>query len=657
MGAILSGRVITLILLSVFSVTVVKAQPSLPAVVADPAPVIDGDISDACWQKSPSVTDFYFPEDGAKAAETTTAWLCYDAKAIYLAFYCKDSQPDKIVAQQKKRGGDIDTDDWVGFDLDCFCNYRQIIWFDATVGGVQMESLQTGDVTKIEWKGDWSTAARRVSDGYTVEIAVPFSILQYDSSRTSMGIAFIRRHARLNQWWWSPYVGADYDARKFYLWEGLKLPRPVTRPMLMGYSLIGTGADGDSRRVGLDIKHALTPSLTGAITVNPYFGNVEQQVESIDFTYTERWLGDQRPFFQEGSGFLPSSDIFYSRRIEDVDVGAKVYGKHGPYNLALLHSRQFGDEDHTVVQIGREFAGRGVLWLAGTQSNVPGGNNSVARTSGHYWIYRNNQKVLELYGKLLVSDSGSSSGKDYFLRLSSGDRPRELGWQLNYQRTDADFDPLLGYVPEKNLRGWGGYLWYYDERSQGSVAQWGLNAGVSLIDRIGGALYYDSYYLGADCEWRDGRQAHLGLNRSHRPPYRDQTMRLEYEWGGRDLYKRGGIGFALGRQAGGSYLSYGGGQGWRISDRLSIQANYEHSRIKPPSPLAYTAGQWITTLAYDIDSERTLAGRSVLSKGNTNVYLAYRQRVRRGVDAYVIFGDPNAQKTRSSFVLKLVSLL
>lgn len=40
--------------------------------------------------------------------------------------------------------------------------------------------------------------------------------------------------------------------------------------------------------------------------------------------------------------------------------------------------------------------------------------------------------------------------------------------------------------------------------------------------------------------------------------------------------------------------------------------------------------------------------------GKSNVYFAYRQKVRAGMDTYIIFGDPNAESTRSSLILKLV---
>ena len=358
------------------------AQPIIKAVEADPAPVIDGDLADACWQKASSVTDFYVTEDGTSAKEPTTAWVCFDAKNLYVAFSCKDSQPDKIMAQQKKRGGSLGTDDWVGFDLDVYDNQSTIVWFAVTAGGVQIENLATGDISKIEWKGDWDAAAKRTPEGFAVEIAVPFSILQYHTDQTSMGIGFIRRHARLNQQWWSPNVGPNCDARNFYKLEGLILPKPKTRPKVMAYGLFGTGEDLNAKRMGLDIKHSFTPSLTALLTLNPYFGDVEQQVESIDFTYNERYLSDSRPFFQEGTDYFPASGIYYTRRIKDIDAGAEVHGKVGNYGLAFMNVRKFGEEDHSIVQIGHNWPNKANLWLAGTHSKLDGVDNLTSFVCG-----------------------------------------------------------------------------------------------------------------------------------------------------------------------------------------------------------------------------------------------------------------------------------
>ena len=635
------------------------AQPVIKAVEVDPPPTIDGDISDACWQKAPSVTDFYFPSDGTKAAEPTTVWLCYDQKNIYMAFRCKDSQPDKIVAQQKKRGGDIGADDWVGFDLDCYCKYTHIVWFDVSAGGVQVEQLQTGDVSKIEWKGDWNAAVKRLDDGYAVELAVPFSILQYDANRTSMGIAFIRRHARANQWWWSPNVGPKTDARSFYLWDGLRLPRPKVRPDIMGYSLFGSGAGNSSRRLGLDIKHAITPSLTGLLTVNPDFRNIEQDVDSVDFSYNERYLPDKRPFFQEGMNHFPQSGIFYTRRIEDIDAGAQVSGRAGQYGIAAMHTSRLNTEDHSVVQISRQWENHTWLWLCGMHSELPGVHNTVkAAFFDQILREKGDRRVkMALTSIAATTASGDGQGKNLSGRVFYSGRPRDLQWGIEHDVVDADYDPYLGLVGDKGIRASEVWLSMYDELSSGKLSEWNASLDLIKTDRMNGTLFYNGISANGYAEFRNGSQVSLNLWSSSRPPYHDQVASFNLFWGGRDLFRNGGISLGIGKQAGGDYLHWSVGQGWGMSERLSVHGGYEFARIDEPSPQAFTSRQLIATIAYDLDTERTLGGRLIARSGKANFYLAYKQRVRVGTDAYVIFGDPNADSTRSAFTLKLIRTL
>ena len=237
---------IIVVLLLLFTGCAFAQRPSIPAVQVSDPPKIDGDLSDSCWQKLPKIEDFYVEPEQTTPCEKTTAWICYDQKNIYVAFHCVESQPDKIVAQQKKRSGDMDGDDQVQFELDCFNNSHQIIWLGVNSTGTQYEHLQTGDVSKIEWLGDWTAAAKRTPDGYDVEIAIPFSIVQYDPKLKSMGIMFARKHQRTGgKWWTAPYVTDRWEPKMFYSWDGLNLPSYHKKPARHGIHL------SDSRRVEL----------------------------------------------------------------------------------------------------------------------------------------------------------------------------------------------------------------------------------------------------------------------------------------------------------------------------------------------------------------------------------------------------------------------
>lgn len=48
---------------------------------------------------------------------------------------------------------------------------------------------------------------------------------------------------------------------------------------------------------GLDVGFRLTPSITTALTLNPDFGQVEADADTIELRDTERFLPERRPFF------------------------------------------------------------------------------------------------------------------------------------------------------------------------------------------------------------------------------------------------------------------------------------------------------------------------------------------------------------------------
>lgn len=62
-------------------------------------PVIDGKLDDQVWKKARRYTGFVDRNMNNEPAEDQTAiQLVYSDKAIYLAWYCYDAQPDQIVA-------------------------------------------------------------------------------------------------------------------------------------------------------------------------------------------------------------------------------------------------------------------------------------------------------------------------------------------------------------------------------------------------------------------------------------------------------------------------------------------------------------------------------------------------------------------------------
>ena len=95
-------------------------RPELRARAAAIPPKLDGVLDDEVWAGAPLPLDAwvsYNPMRGEAAIQRTSVWVGYDAEAIYIAFRCFDTEPEKIKTTISRR----DTawnDDWVAVSLD-----------------------------------------------------------------------------------------------------------------------------------------------------------------------------------------------------------------------------------------------------------------------------------------------------------------------------------------------------------------------------------------------------------------------------------------------------------------------------------------------------------------------------------------------------------
>jgi hypothetical protein len=59
-------------------------------------------------------------------------------------------------------------------------------------------------------------------------------------------------------------------------------------------------------------------------------------------------------------------------------------------------------------------------------------------------------------------------------------------------------------------------------------------------------------------------------------------------------------------------------------------------------------------VGYELNPNQSINGRLVTRDGKTNAYVAFRQSGNRGVEYFVILGDPNADQSVSRLSLKAV---
>ena len=74
------------------------------------APVIDGVLDDAAWERCTPITDLrqVIPVAGAQPSEATEILLAVDEDHLYVGLRCFDSDPSRIRATQMARDANLD---------------------------------------------------------------------------------------------------------------------------------------------------------------------------------------------------------------------------------------------------------------------------------------------------------------------------------------------------------------------------------------------------------------------------------------------------------------------------------------------------------------------------------------------------------------------
>ncbi len=371
-----------------------KGRPALPPEKANPvrvprfesAPVIDGKLDDAIWKQAAVFKDFYQiqPGDNIAPSRQTEMWLGYDAKTLYIAFHAYD-EPDKVRATVPKRDNIFD-DDYVGMFLDTFNDQRKAYAFFFSPVGVQADGILT-DGQNEDYSPDIVMESKGMvtSDGYVVEVAIPFKSLRYEAGKGKLwGAHFFRRIKRFNNELdsWMPFSrdvsGTLVQAGHITGLEGISTER--TLDVIPSITLSETGrrvrafppqpSPGTARVVdtgrfvnrpieadiGVTAKYTLTPTVTLDFAYNPDFAQVEADATVV--TANQRFpifFQEKRPFFLEGKEiFDTNSTIVHTRAIIDPDFAVKLTGKRGRNTFGIILASDaapgnFPEDDRTAA--------------------------------------------------------------------------------------------------------------------------------------------------------------------------------------------------------------------------------------------------------------------------------------------------------------------
>ncbi|HET7434209.1 MAG TPA: DUF5916 domain-containing protein [Thermoanaerobaculia bacterium] len=343
-------RIVVCVLLALSAVATYAANwpehPVLHAVRVSTSPIVDGDLSDPAWQSAPEFTDFtqHDPVDGAAPTTRTSIRIVYDDAAIYFGARMDDKAA--ATALLARRDSLVNTD-FISINIDPSMDRLSGAAFTISPANTQIDSILYNDIGEDgSWDGVWDSATKLLPEGgWVAEVRIPFSQLRFpDKPSHVWGLNITRRTVRTNEWvrivntkkgetgfvsHFADIVGLD----------GIHRGRPLElAPYAVARSDIRSRADRNDPLLenqdyradgGVDVKYALTSSLTLTGTINPDFGQVEVDPAVVNLSEFETFYPEKRPFFTEGVNifrfndtpapshfnFFFSPSLFYTRRI------------------------------------------------------------------------------------------------------------------------------------------------------------------------------------------------------------------------------------------------------------------------------------------------------------------------------------------------------
>ena len=299
--------------------------------VGESAPRIDGRLDDEAWQTAQAIEDMLQndPNNMQPPTERTVVKVLYDDRSVYVGVinYMKD--PSKITNALGRRDT-FPRSDSIKITFDPRHDHLTAYTFDSNPNGVQGDMTWYDDTrSSTDYDAVWEVRTEITPEGWTAEFRIPFSQLRFTLTPGEAVVwGFnVRRdivhNAETIRWVATPR-GAQGFVSRFGHVTFAKAPAPPRRfevqPFMLARNenLTATGSDRDIA-AGLDMRLGLGTATTLSASVNPDFGQVEQDPAVLNLSVFETFFPEKRPFFIEDRRTLVADygqvPMFHSRRI------------------------------------------------------------------------------------------------------------------------------------------------------------------------------------------------------------------------------------------------------------------------------------------------------------------------------------------------------
>ncbi len=545
--------------------------------------ILDGDLSDPGWGSATAIETWWetnIAESGPPPVRNV-GYLAYDDRFLYAAFRFYDPEPDRIRAPIGDHDNISDATDYGGLIIDADNDGRTGALFLANARGLQYDALNDDTTGNEDSSPDffWDSKGAITSDGWTLEIRIPFSSLRYLPGDVQTWRIMLYRnwpHGRHFQMFttklprggncfvcWSNTLtglsglpqGGHLIVAPYVTAQRIDSPGPNTGDPVEDGPLTGDG--------GLDAKWTPNANTVLDLALNPDFSQVESDVAQIEANQRfALFYPEKRPFFLESVElFSTPIQAAYTRSIGSPRWGGRGTGRIGQTAWTVLASEDRGGslvivpgaDGSSFVQydvssidlIGRMRHDMGSSFVSGLFTVKENDDGSFNRVLGPDFQWRPND-VDSVTGQLLYSSTRDPDNPNLFSQWNRNERIAHSGhltwshststwdWLAQYQDTADGFRADLGFVPQVGFReafGDGGHTWRPQRGFLSRIRLWGQ---VNRVEDRDGNLINTFYSpgVGMDGKWNSFLRlwVQIGHVRAGSGPESGTLPRERFQW-------------------------------------------------------------------------------------------------------------------------------
>jgi len=470
--------------------------------------IIDGEINDDLWLDALSIELNLVnnPWDNLPSPVKTTAKLVENGEFLYISFVASDPEPENIQAFLTDRDNAW-FHDLVGIKLDTHNNRRLNYEFFVNPYGVQNDSTFneiTGEAND-SWDGLWYAFGKKTAQGYQVEIAIPYNILNFksDGQEKKWAIELVRIYPRDtslrishvpinrdNPCWLCQYPEAiGFETAKIdkniRLTPTLAATSDAYRDVNSLNSDISEWTTENEVAAGLDLRWGINANNLLNATINPDFSTVESDSGQLNVnTNFSLFYEEKRAFFLDNSDYFSSDfNLVYTRNIADPDYGAKLTGRIDKHSYGVFSTNDtetnillpgnlgsqlvtLAEESHSgALRYRYDFSEDLTIGTISTFRTAESYHNYVLGVDARYRLSDSNAIKAQILNSDTLYDDGEFSNiltlQPEYIENNFSDKAFKINFNhnseywlldLEHQNIGAGFRADLGYIPKTDIK-------------------------------------------------------------------------------------------------------------------------------------------------------------------------------------------------------------